>query len=403
MPTNKIIYLDHAATTPVDPEVFKAMEPYFKENFGNAASIHLAGQKALKAVDEARQVVADFLGCKTKEVIFTSGATESDNLAIRGVLAELADRGAKHQDLHVITSSIEHPAVLETCQFIEKQGYDVSYLSVGKNGIVSLNELKKAIKDTTVLVSIMYVNNEIGTIQPIEEIGGYLKKLNQKRRKNNLPKIIFHTDAVQAVLYLDCNVDKLGVDLISLSGHKIYGPKGIGVLYARERTPIMAIQIGGHQENNLRSGTLNIPGIVGMAKALSLVTRERQTDKFEKMKKMRDDFVETMTKSLEEVIINGDMEIRVPSNIHISFYGAEGESILMMLDEQGISISTGSACASGSLEPSHVLAAIGLKPEYSHGSVRITMGRYTTKNDLDKLAGILPPIIKKLREMSPLK
>lgn len=403
MPSNKIIYLDHAATTPMDPEVLKAMEPYFTETFGNAASIHRAGQNALKAVDEARQTVADFLGCKPKEAIFTSGATESDNMAIRGVLAELVNRGVKKEDLHVITSSIEHPAVLETCQFVEKEGYDVSYLPVGKGGIVGLDELKKVIKDTTVLVSIMYVNNEIGTIQPIQEIGGYLRKLNEERVKDKLPKIIFHTDAVQAAPYLDCNVDKLGVDLLSLSGHKIYGPKGIGIFYVRERTPITAIQIGGHQENKLRSGTLNVPGIVGIAKALALIAEERRTNKLEQMKRMRDDFVQTMRKSLDKVIINGDMEKRVPANIHMSFYGAEGESILMMLDDQGISISTGSACASGSLEPSHVLTAMGLNPEYSHGCVRITIGRYTKEDDLDKLAKVLPPIIKKLREMSPLK
>jgi len=403
MSTNKIIYLDHAATTAVDPEVFRAMKPYFIENFGNPASIHLAGQNSLKAVDEARHTVAEFLGCEDKEVIFTSGATESDNLAIRGILGELVNRGAKKKDLHIITSFIEHPAILETCQYVAKQGYDVSYLPVGRKGIVSLDKLKKTIKNSTVLISIMYVSNEIGTIQPIQEIGEYLKKLNKGRVSNKLPKIVFHTDAVQAALYLDCNVDKLGVDLMSLSGHKIYGPKGIGALYVRERTPIKAIQIGGHQENNLRSGTLNVPGIVGIAKALELVVKERQTDKFEQIKKMRDDFMKTMKKSLDKVIINGNMEKRVPGNIHISFYGAEGESILMMLDEEGFAVSTGSACASGSLEPSHVLDAIGLGPEYSHGSVRITMGRYTTKDDLNKLAKVLPPIIKKLREMSPLK
>jgi len=399
----KKIYLDHAATTPTDPEVLKAMKPFFTEKFGNPASIHLTGQEALSAVDEARQSIAKFLNSKESEIVFTSGATESDNLAIRGVLSEYYARGAKPQDLHVITSNIEHPAVLDTCQYVMKKGVNVSYLPVNKEGIVSVGDIKKVINYKTVLISIMYVNNEIGTIQPIEQIGKFIKELNSRRVKKKLPKIIFHTDAVQAVNYLDCDVNKLNVDLMSVSGHKIYGPKGIGILYARERTPIRSIQIGGHHENNLRSGTLNVTGIIGISKAIELIQKDHTTGAVKKMKKIRNDFIGNIKKSIDKVTVNGSLEKRVPSNIHLSFYGAEGESMLMMLDQKGFAVSTGSACASGSLEPSYVLNAIGLPPEYSHGSIRITLGRDSSSIQLKKLGNTLGNTIKKLRQISPLK
>jgi len=381
-------YFDHSATTPVDPEVFKAMKPFFVEVFGNASSIHGFGQEAMTAVDEARESIADFLGCKTNEVFFTSGATESNNIVVLG----LAKKGE-----HIITSKIEHPAILEPCQEMEKKGVEVTCIDVDEKGIVSVEEIKKAIKDNTRLISIMYVNNEIGTIQPIEEIGKLIQELN-KERKN---KIHFHTDAVQAVNYCEMNVNKLGVDLVSLSAHKIYGPKGIGVLYRRAGTPVRPIQFGGHQEKGIRPGTYNVPGIVGLGKAIESIMEEKGGD--EKIRKLRDKLINGTLKAIPNTQINGDLKKRIPSNAHFSFRGVEAESMLLLLDQEGIAVSTGSACSSGSLEPSHVLMSLGMDPFLAHGRLRVTLGKFNTDEDIDFLIKTLPPIVEKLRKMSPVK
>jgi len=399
MPKKLKIYLDHAATTPVDPLVLKAMIPYFNEQYGNASSLHSFGQSAMAGVDTARKKVADFLGCQPKEIIFTSGATESDNLAIRGLISALAKKDRKP---HVITSAIEHPAVLETCQHLEKVGAEVSYLPVTLKGLVTVESVEKAIKPETALVTIMYVNNEIGTILPIEEIGRMLKKVNQERIRNRLPKIYFHTDAVQALNYCDCQVDKLGVDLLSLSGHKIYAPKGIGALYVRRGTPIKPIQFGGHHEQGIRSGTLNVAGIVGLGKAIELVKKE-QVRGFAKMKKLRDSLINGINKNISKVNLNGDLEKRTPNNVNFSFFGIEGESLMLMLDLAGISVSTASACASGSLQPSHVLMAMHNNPELAHGSLRFSLGKSTTEKEIEAVLKVLPTMVKKLRKMSPFK
>lgn len=399
MPKKLKIYLDYAATTPVDPAVLKAMLPYFNVKYGNASSLHSFGQAAMAGVDEARKKVADFLGCQTKEMIFTSGATESDNLAIRGLISALAKKDRKP---HVITSTIEHPAVLETCQHLEQVGVAVTYLPVTPKGLVTIESVEKAIRPETTLVTIMYVNNEIGTIQPIAEIGQLLKKVNQERIKNSLPKIYFHTDAVQALNYCDCQVDKLGVDLLSLSGHKIYGPKGIGVLYVRKGTAIRPIQFGGHHEQGIRSGTLNVTGIVGLGKAIELVEKE-QARGFAKMKKLRDKLIDAINKNIPRVNLNGDLEKRTPNNVNFSFSGVEGESLMLMLDLAGISVSTASACASGSLQPSHVLMAIYHNTEIAHGSLRFTLGKGTTEKEIEVVLKVLPLMVKKLRQMSPFK
>ncbi len=393
--SKEIIYFDHSATTPVEPAVREAMQPYFSEIFGNASSIHFFGQQAVGAVDEAREKVADFLGCKTNEIIFTSGATESDNIVILG----LAKAGE-----HIITSKIEHPAVLEPAKEMARRGVEITYLDVEKNGIVSVEKIKEAIKNNTRLISIMYVNNEIGTIQPIAEIGDALKAINQERKEAKLPQIFFHTDAVQAANYCDLNVDKLNVDLVSLSGHKIYGPKGIGVLYRRTGVPIKPISFGGHHEYGIRPGTLNVPGIVGFGKAIELLSDKRKTGETNaKIKELRDSLIAGVQKSIPNVKINGDLDKRVAGNAHFSFYGVEGESMLLLLDQEGIAVSTGSACSSGSLEPSHVLMALDMDPILAHGSLRITFGKFNTVKEVDYLLEKLPPIIAKLRKMSPVK
>jgi len=399
MPNKQKIYLDYAATTPVDPDVLKAMMPYFKEKYGNASSLHSFGQEVMAAVDLARKKVTDFLGCLTKEVIFTSGATESDNLAIRGLISSLAKKDKKP---HIITTAIEHPAVLETCQHLEKVGVFVTYLPVTSKSLVTVESVERAIKPETALVTIMYVNNEIGTIQPIAEIGQMLKIVNQERIKKDLPKIYFHTDAVQALNYCNCDINFLGVDLLSLSGHKIYGPKGVGALYVRSGTPISPIQYGGHHEQGIRSGTLNTPGIVGLGKAIELVKKEQKKG-FVKMKKLRDRLINGIKKGIARVNFNGDLEKRTPNNVNFSFYGIEGESLMLMLDLAGISVSTASACASGSLKPSHVLIAMNNNPEMAHGSLRFTMGKNTTEEDIEAVLKVLPKMVKKLRKMSPFK
>ncbi len=381
-------YFDHSATTPVDFEVLKAMEPYFSNIFGNASSIHGFGQEAMAAVDNSRRKIADFLGCKPYEVYFTSGATESNNLAILGTV--------KSGD-HIITSKIEHPAVIEPCQEIENRGVEVTYVKVNKKGLVSVKDVMEEIRENTVLISIMYVNNEIGTIQPIAEIGRLVKNLNKSRKQ----KIYFHTDAVQAVNYCEMKVNDLNVDMLSFSSHKIYGPKGIGVLYKKAGVPVSPIQFGGHQEKNIRPGTLNVPAIVGFGKAVELVLKNKK-NAF-KIKKIRDRIIKKVLKNIPDTYINGDLERRIPNNAHFSFRGVEGESMLLLLDQQGIAVSTGSACSSGLLQPSHVLMALGIDPLLAHGSLRITLGRESNEKEADFLLSRLPRIIKRLRKISPIK
>lgn len=380
-------YLDNAATTPVDPRVLKAMLPHFSKNFANASSLHQPGLDNRVAVDRAQAKIARFLGCLKDEVYFTSGATESDNMAVLGLCRALKSK------IHVIAAKIEHDAVLEPCRQLEKEGAEVTYLPVNSRGLVELKTLAKNIRENTVLISVMYVNNEIGTIQPIREIGQLIKRLNQKRKN----RIYFFTDAVQALNYCDCRVGRLNVDLLAFSGHKIYGPKGIGALYIRKGTPFVPIIFGGHQQADVRPGTFNVPGIVGLGKAVELLNGKEN----ERIGKLRDYLISRI--KIKGLIINGDLQKRVPGNVNFIFQGVEGESMVLMLSEKKIAASTGSACSSGSLEPSHVLLALGLKPEMAHGSLRITLGRFTKKEDVDALLKELPGIVKKLRQMSPLK
>ncbi|MBU4347566.1 cysteine desulfurase [Patescibacteria group bacterium] len=405
------IYLDHSATTPMDKKVLAAMLPYFKNKFGNPSSIHSFGQEALAGVDKARERLAEFLNCGPDEIIFTSGATESDNLAIRGVIKALRAQGVKNP--HIITSLVEHDAVLEPCLELEKEGIEVTFLPVKPNGVVDVAQFKKAVKDNTVLVSVMYVNSEAGSIQPIKEIGKIIKKINESKLKEwgkNRPvdrgmkpqPIYFHTDAVQAVNFLNCDTKHLHVDLLSLSGHKIYGPKGVGALYVKSGTPIKATQLGGHHERNLRSGTLNAPGIVGLGEAVKQLDKKTVEKNNAKIAKLRDMLADGVMKNIPKVILNTDRENATPAHAHFSFLGAEGESILISLDLAGIAVSTGSACASGSLKASHVLLAMGIPKEIAHNSIRFTLGKHTTEAEIKKAIKILPPIVERLRRMSPL-
>lgn len=382
----KRIYLDYAATTPCDPEVLKAMEPYFFERFGNPSSIHSFGQEAKKAIEDARERVAIFLGAKTEEIVFTSGGTESDNFAIEGVAFALQNKGN-----HIITSSIEHHAITEPCKFLEKRGFKITYAGVDKQGLVSPDDIKKAITNKTILISIMHANNEIGTIQPVTEIGKIAREKG----------IYFHTDAVQTVGHIPVNVDDLNVDLLSLSAHKFYGPKGVGVLYVRKGTHIGRLLYGGGQERGRRASTHNVSGIVGLGHALELCGKTMEKEA-EFQSRLRDKLIKEIPDRISEVYLNGHPTTRLPNNINFSIKYIEGESILLNLDMLGIACSTGSACTSSSLEPSHVLLALGLAPEIAHGSLRITLGRWTKEEDIDYLLECLPRIVEKLRSMSPL-
>ena len=387
------VYLDYAATTPVDPKVLKAMQPYFKKDFGNPSSIHSYGQKALEAVDEAREQVANFLGCSSQEIIFTGSATEANNLAIQGSLRWNV------KDSHIITSKIEHHAVFESCDVLKKQGAEVTYLPVDKQGLIKVSDVENAIRNNTVLISIMYANNETGTIQPIAEISQLVRRVMSGRRRAS-DRIYFHTDAVQAVNYLNCNVKKLGVDLLTLSGHKIYGPKGIGALYIKNGTFVNPLIYGGGQEHGLRSGTENVAGIVGLAAAIEQVQDPKIKIQSIRTRQLRDKLVKAILKLIPDSRLNGSEISRLPNNVNFSFAGAEGEAIVIALDQKGIAVSTGSACSSKTLEPSHVLLALGLSEEEAHCSLRVTLGRDTTEKEIVKFLKVLPPIIKKLRKIS---
>ena len=382
----KQIYMDHGATTPVDPLVVDAMLPYFTEKFGNASSLHSFGQEATSALEQSRQQVAASIGAKPEEIIFTSGGTESDNLAIKGIAYRNSDKGK-----HIITSTIEHPAILNTCAYLEKEGFDVTYVPADSDGIIDMDELKKAIRDDTILISVMHANNEIGTIQPISDISKLAKEKS----------IYLHTDAVQSFGKIAVNVDELGVDMLSMSSHKIYGPKGVGALYVRKGTPLQALAHGGSHERSMRAGTENVSGIVGFAKAVSLVY-EHRIDDSKHMTQLRDSLIEKVMDSMDDVYLSGHAAKRLPNNVNLRFNFIEGESMLLFLDMKGIAISTGSACSSKSLEPSHVLTAIGLRPEDSHGSIRITFGKDNTQEEVDYVVEALIEVVGRLRAMSPI-
>ncbi|MBU2009544.1 MAG: cysteine desulfurase NifS [Chloroflexi bacterium] len=386
----RLIYMDHAATTPVRPEVLEAMLPYFSQRYGNPSSVYTLAQEARQAVENARATVAQVLGSNPREVIFTSGGTESDNLALKGVAFAMREQGN-----HIITSSIEHHAVLETGHYLEKFGFDVTYLPVDKYGLVKVEEVEKALTPRTILVSIMYANNEVGTIEPIAEVGRLLKERSGER------KIAFHTDAVQAAGVLDLDVSRLGVDLLSLSAHKFYGPKGVGLLYLRRGTPFLPQQRGGSQERNRRAGTEDVAGIVGMGVALKLAA-EQMGSYNQHCSRLRDRLIKGVLERIDRVFLTGHPTQRLPNNASFYLEYIEGESILLSLDMEGVAASSGSACTSASLEPSHVLTCMGIPVEVAHGSVRFTLGWENTDGDVDHVLSVLPPIVKRLRAMSPL-
>ena len=380
------IYLDNAATTKVSETVLEAMLPYFSEYYGNASSIYSLGAKSKEAISQSREILAGTLGARENEIYFTAGGTEADNWAIKAAAEAYASKGK-----HIITSKIEHHAVLHTCQYLERQGYEVSYIDVDENGIVKLEELKKAIRPDTILISIMFANNEIGTIQPIKEVGKIAGEHG----------ILFHTDAVQAYGQIPIHVDEYGIDMLSASGHKLCGPKGVGFLYIRKGVKIRSFIHGGAQERKRRAGTENVPGIVGLGKAAQEAA-ETMKERAERETALRDYLIERMLREIPYTRLNGDARKRLPNNANLSFQFIEGESLLIMLDMEGISGSSGSACTSGSLDPSHVLLAIGLPHEIAHGSLRLTLGADTTKEDLDYVVEKTKQIVERLRSMSPL-
>ena len=382
----KMIYLDNAATTRTAPEVVEAMLPYFSELYGNASTVYEFGAKSKEAVTAARETIANAIGAKDNEIYFTAGGSESDNWALKATAEAYKDKGQ-----HIITSKIEHHAILHTCEWLEKNGFEVTYLDVDEFGVVKLDELKKAIRPDTILISIMCANNEIGTIEPVAEIGKIAREHG----------ILFHTDAVQAFGQLPINVDELNIDMLSSSGHKLNGPKGIGFLYIRKGVKIRSFLHGGAQERKRRAGTENVPGIVGFGKAaeLALAAMEERTAK---ERKLRDHLMERVLKEIPFTRVNGDRTNRLPNNVNLCFQFVEGESLLIMLDMKGICGSSGSACTSGSLDPSHVLLAIGLPHEIAHGSLRLTLGEDTTLEDIDYTVDAIKEIVTQLREMSPL-
>jgi len=381
--TEERIYLDYAATTPLDPRVLEAMMPYMTEHFGNPNSIHSFGREARRAIDEAREKIAQLLNCQPSEIVFTSGGTESDNLALRGVA-----EAYRHKGNHIVTTAIEHHAVLRTCKALEDMGFFVTYLPVDEHGLVSPEQVAEAVNERTILVSVMHANNEIGTIEPIAEI---VRAVKEKR-----PDTIVHTDAVQTVGHIPVDIQELGVDLLSFSAHKFYGPKGIGGLFVRKGVRLVPQITGGGQERNRRSGTENVAAIVGMAKALELAVEEMPTE-LPRLQALRDELITGVLSRIPETRLNGHPTLRLPHNANFSFRGIEGEALLLQLDLNGIAASSGSACSSGSLEPSHVLLALGLDYELAIGSLRITLGRFTTREHILRLLDLLPKVVEKLR------
>lgn len=383
------IYMDHGATTPMRSEVLEAMMPYFTESFGNPSSIYTLAQETRNAVEDSRRFVANSIGSRASEICFTSGGTEADNAAIKGVAMSMKNLGN-----HIITTSIEHHAVLHTCHQMEQFGFDVTYIPVDDKGFVSAKDVLDAITDKTILISVMLANNEIGTIQPIKEIAKKIREYSDKSGKT----IVFHTDAVQAVGHLPVDVKDLGVDMLSISGHKFYGPRGVGALYIKRGTPFEPLIIGGGQERQRRSGTENVPGIVGLSKALELSVKEMELESSRQIK-IRNHIFEYLKKNMDDILINGDQINRLPNNVNVSFPGIEGESILLALDLGGVSASSGSACSAASIEPSHVLLAIGRSAEQARGTIRITIGRTTTDEDVQYMLNLLPNIVNKLKNM----
>ncbi len=389
----KHIYLDHAATTYVDPKVLEAMLPYFTEHFGNPNSIYTSGLTSRKAIEDARTTISEILNCEYDEVIFTGSGTESDNLAIFGTVQALTKKSQKKpEDIHLITSAIEHNAVQAPFKKLEKEGYSVTYIKPQRNGIIDPKDFEAAITDKTAFASIIYANNEIGTIQPIPELTKIAHAHN----------IIFHTDACQAAGALTMDTKELNVDLLTLNASKIYGPKGIGVLFKASSVKLEPQIIGGGQESNLRSGTENVPAILGLAKALEL-SQETYKEESQRLTDLRNQLIEGIKTSIPRTYLNGDQDKRLPNNANILILDIEGEALLLHLDEAGIEVSTGSACDSKSLEPSHVLTAIGLPKDAVHGSIRFTLGKKTSKEDIDYVLKTLPPIVEKLRKMSPIR
>jgi len=382
----KRYYLDNNATTPVDERVKEAMLPYLGEAFFNPSSVYTPAREVRKAIETARERLANLLNADPEEIIFTSGGTEADNIAIKGTAFALAEKGK-----HIITSAIEHPAVLNTCKFLERVGFSVSYVPVDRYGIVDMDHLKESIRDDTILISIMYANNEIGTIQPIEEIASIARERG----------IYFHTDAVQVIGKFPVDVKVLGVDFLALSAHKFYGPKGVGALYVRKGVRFRPLVHGGHQERGLRGGTENVAGIVGFGEAAKIASEEMEVEE-KRLRPLRDALENGILEKIPEVIVNGHPEQRLYNTLNVCIRYVEGESVLLMLDREGICVSTGSACSSGSLEPSHVLLAIGLSHEVAHGSIRFSIGKFNTEEDIDKVLSVVPPIVERLREISPL-
>ena len=381
-----MIYLDNAATTKTAPEVVDAMLPYFSEYYGNASTIYSLGAESKKAMDHARQTIADSLGAKPEEIYFTAGGSESDNWALKATAEAYASKGK-----HIITTKIEHHAILHTCEYLEKRGFEITYLNVDRDGLISLDELKAAIRPDTILISVMFANNEIGTIEPIAEIGEIAKEHG----------VLFHTDAVQAYAQVPINVDEMHIDMLSARGHKLNGPKGIGFLYIRKGVKIRSFVHGGAQERSRRAGTENIPGIVGLGAAVERAMRIMDS-KTRKEIELRDYLIGRLENEIPHCWLNGHRTKRLPNNINFSFLFIEGESMLIMLDMKGICASSGSACTSGSLDPSHVLLAIGLKHEEAHGSLRLTLSEDSTKEEMDIVAEEVKKIVQRLRDMSPL-
>ena len=382
----KRIYLDYAATTPVRPEVVQAMLPYFTDVFGNPSTIYTCGQEAKGAVEEARSQVAGLIGAGIDEIVFTSGGTEADNFAIKGVVY-----ASKSKQKHIITTPIEHHAVLETCHFLEESGCRVTYLPVDGNGLVDPADVRRAITTDTVLISVMHANNEVGTIEPIAEIGKVAREAG----------VCFHTDAVQTAGHLPINVDEMGVDLLSMSAHKLYGPKGIGALYIRKGTRLVAFMHGGEQERGRRASTENVPGIVGFGHAVTLAIEEMSAEAG-RLASLRNRLIDGLTEKIDHIRRNGHPTQRLPNNINISIAFVEGESMCLNLDFHGICVSTGSACSSSSTDPSHVMLALGMTPLEAHSSLRMSLGRWTTEEDIDAVLEVLPRVTGKLRDMSPL-
>ena len=380
------IYLDHSATTPTHPDVVKAMLPFFTDAFGNPSSVYSYGQEAKGAVEEARSKTAELIGARSEEIIFTGGGTEADNFALKGVAYANENKGN-----HIITTSVEHHAVMEVCKFLERRGFTITYLPVDKYGLVDPDDVRKAITDKTILISIIHANNEVGTVEPVSEIGEIVKEA----------EVYFHTDAVQTIGHIPVNVDKLNVDLLSMSAHKLYGPKGAGGLYVRKGTKLVSLVQGGEQEKMRRAGTENVPAIVGLGKAVELARQEMDKEA-ERLAGLRDKLTEGLMDKIDHIHLNGHPTRRLPNNVNVSVDFVEGESMLLNLDLEGICASTGSACSSASLEPSHVLLALGLSPEQAHGSLRFTLGRENSEEDMERVLEVLPAIVTKLRAMSPL-